>query len=81
MVAAVPEGGGEGMIPVILSAPGKMYEIRVSEHSIDAIRRLAKTGGDKSQYCEIAMPDEYHTNVPLAALNQVERMYREGAFV
>ena len=77
----MPEGRGEGMIPVMLLTPEDIWEISVSDTCIDTIRRLAKMSGDKSIYCEIAMPDEYLTNVPYAAIRQLDRMYQAGALV
>jgi len=67
------------MIPVTLVTPENIWEITIPEKSIPAVRALAKTWGDTTDYCEIALPDEYHTNVPIAAINQLVRMYRTGA--
>ena len=69
------------MIPVTLSTPENIWEISVPETSIDAIRKLAKTCGDKSVYCEVALPDEYHVNVPIEAVKYIDRLYGVGAFV
>lgn len=67
------------MIPVMLITPENIWEIQVSDKAINPIRALAKTSGDFSDYCEIALENEYHTHVPLAAINQISRMYEAGA--
>ena len=67
------------MIPVILITPENIWEISIPEKSIPTIRALAKTWGDTSEYCEIGLPNEYHTNVPKAAIEQLQRMYQVGA--
>jgi len=68
------------MMSVTLVTPENIWDILVPERSIPAIRALAKTWGDTSEYCEIALENEYHTHVPLAAIKQLDRMYKEGAF-
>jgi len=65
---------------VTLVTPENIWDILVPERSIPVIRALAKTWGDTSEYCEIALENEYHTHVPLAAIKQLDRMYKEGAF-
>ena len=69
------------MIPVILVTPENIWEITIPEKSIHVVRSLAKTWGDTSEYCEIALENEYHTHVPLAAIKQLDRMYRTGALL
>jgi hypothetical protein len=68
------------MIPVTLITPENIWEISISEKSIPTVRALAKTWGDTSEYCEIALVNEYHTHVPIAAIKQLDRMYQAGAF-
>jgi len=67
------------MMPVMLVTPELIWEIEVGDKSVGVIRALAKTPGDTSHYCEVAMYNEYHTYVPLAAINQIVRMHAAGA--
>jgi len=69
------------MIPVILVTPENIWEITIPEKSIHVVRSLAKTWGDTTDYCEIALPNEYHINVPIAAIRQLDHMYRTGALL
>lgn len=68
------------MIIVVLSRPFDEELIKVGIKSLPVIRSLATTPGNTEQVGNVFFGEEFFCGVPLEVIDQISKMYNEGAF-